>query len=71
MHYHFVLLILLFIILSGIFFISLLFIYIIIINNRFRTDTRELPVLWHQSLLAFVQNYRQDISTGLKIKDFY
>jgi hypothetical protein len=23
-----------------------------------------LPVLWHQSLLSFVQNYRQDISTG-------
>jgi essential nuclear protein 1 len=37
------------------------------INPRFRTDTRELPVLWHQSLLSFVQNYRQDISTGLKI----
>jgi essential nuclear protein 1 len=33
---------------------------------RFRTDTRELPVLWHQSLLSFVQNYRQDISTEQK-----
>lgn len=36
----------------------------IILSIRFRSDTRELPVLWHQSLLAFVQNYRQDISTG-------
>jgi len=33
---------------------------------KFRTDTRELPVLWHQSLLAFVQSYRQDISTEQK-----
>lgn len=33
---------------------------------RFRTDTRELPVLWHQALVAFVQNYRQDISTEQK-----
>jgi essential nuclear protein 1 len=43
------------------------FIELMMINSRFRTDTRELPVLWHQSLLSFVQNYRQDISTGLKI----
>ena len=34
------------------------------LSSRFRSDTRELPVLWHQSLLAFVQHYRQDISTG-------
>ncbi|CAF0825519.1 unnamed protein product [Adineta steineri] len=33
---------------------------------KFRSDTRELPVLWHQSLLSFVQNYRQDISTEQK-----
>lgn len=33
---------------------------------RFRTDTRELPVLWHQALVSFVQNYRQDISTEQK-----
>ncbi|CAF1052910.1 unnamed protein product [Rotaria magnacalcarata] len=33
---------------------------------RFRSDTRELPVLWYQSLLSFVQNYRQDISTEQK-----
>ncbi|CAF1327330.1 unnamed protein product [Adineta ricciae] len=33
---------------------------------KFRNDTRELPVLWHQALLSFVQNYRQDISTEQK-----
>ncbi|CAF2506290.1 unnamed protein product [Rotaria sp. Silwood2] len=33
---------------------------------KFRSDTRELPVLWHQALLAFIQNYRQDISTEQK-----
>lgn len=33
---------------------------------RFRSDQRELPVLWHQSLLAFVQHYRQDVSTEQK-----
>ncbi|UJR35992.1 hypothetical protein I4U23_028732 [Adineta vaga] len=33
---------------------------------KFRSDTRELPVLWHQALLSFVQNYRQDISTEQK-----
>jgi hypothetical protein len=63
MHYHSVLLMLLFIILLGKYFLFSLF-RIIIYLNRFRTDTRELPVLWHQSLLSFVQNYRQDISTG-------
>lgn len=31
---------------------------------RFRSDQRELPVLWHQSLLSFIQHYRQDVSTG-------
>ena len=36
--------------------------------GRFRSDTRELPVLWHQSLLAFVQHYRQDISTGTTVE---
>lgn len=36
---------------------------------RFRNDSRELPVLWHQALLAFVQHYRQDISTGKKKKE--
>ena len=39
----------------------------IIVIIRFRSDKRELPVLWHQSLLSFIQIYRQDISTGLEI----
>ena len=30
---------------------------------RFQTDKRELPVLWHQCLLTFVQRYKQDISS--------
>ncbi|XP_012286765.1 bystin [Orussus abietinus] len=30
---------------------------------RFERDPRELPVLWHQSLLTFVQRYKSDIST--------
>ncbi|GJQ70057.1 putative bystin [Trypoxylus dichotomus] len=29
---------------------------------RFERDTRELPVLWHQALLTFVQRYKADIS---------
>ncbi|ESP00212.1 hypothetical protein LOTGIDRAFT_141157 [Lottia gigantea] len=32
----------------------------------FRSDKRELPVLWHQSLLTFVQRYKEDISTEQK-----
>lgn len=28
---------------------------------RFVGETRELPVLWHQSLLVFVQRYRADV----------
>ncbi|GAB5591283.1 snoRNA-binding rRNA-processing protein [Umbelopsis nana] len=28
---------------------------------RFKNDAREMPVLWHQSLLVFVQRYRQDL----------
>jgi essential nuclear protein 1 len=28
---------------------------------RFKVDTREMPVLWHQSLLVFVQRYKEDI----------
>ncbi|CAM0135695.1 snoRNA-binding rRNA-processing protein [Umbelopsis sp. WA50703] len=31
---------------------------------RFKTDSREMPVLWHQSLLVFVQRYRQDLVSG-------
>lgn len=30
---------------------------------RFQHDSRTLPVLWHQSLLTFVQRYKADIST--------
>ncbi|XP_053382277.1 bystin-like isoform X2 [Mercenaria mercenaria] len=33
---------------------------------RFTTDKRELPVLWHQSLLTFVQRYKEDISSEQK-----
>lgn len=30
---------------------------------RFERDRRELPVLWHQALLTFVQRYKADISS--------
>lgn len=30
---------------------------------RFQRDDRELPVLWHQALLTFVQRYKSDISS--------
>ncbi|KAJ8871151.1 hypothetical protein PR048_027456 [Dryococelus australis] len=30
---------------------------------RFQRDRRELPVLWHQALLTFVQRYKGDVST--------
>ncbi|KAI9496436.1 Bystin-domain-containing protein [Zychaea mexicana] len=29
--------------------------------QRFRNDSREMPVLWHQSLLVFTQRYKQDM----------
>lgn len=32
----------------------------------FTTDTRTLPVLWHQSLLVFTQRYKNDISKAHK-----
>ncbi|XP_044144228.1 bystin [Bufo gargarizans] len=32
----------------------------------FRTDRRELPVLWHQSLLALCQRYKEDLSSEQK-----
>ena len=35
---------------------------------RFLTDKRELPVLWHQALLTFVQRYKQDVSTEQREK---
>ena len=31
-----------------------------------RSDKRELPVLWHQSLLTFCQRYKQDVSSEQK-----
>lgn len=37
-----------------------------VIYFRFTTDKRELPVLWHQSLLTFVQRYKEDISSEQK-----
>ncbi|XP_078276616.1 bystin isoform X2 [Rhinoraja longicauda] len=33
---------------------------------RFGADRRCLPVLWHQSLLTFVQRYKEDLSTEQK-----
>jgi essential nuclear protein 1 len=33
---------------------------------RFVSDRRELPVLWHQALLVFVQNYKADLSSEQK-----
>lgn len=33
---------------------------------RFLSDQRSLPVLWHQSLLTFVQRYKEDISSEQK-----
>jgi len=32
----------------------------------FRSEKRELPVLWHQSLLTFCQRYKQDVSSEQK-----
>lgn len=32
-------------------------------NCRFEHDSRELPVLWHQAFLSFVQRYKADISS--------
>ena len=37
-----------------------------IFMNRFKTDKRELPVLWHQCFLTFVQRYKEDISSEQK-----
>ncbi|GAB6032605.1 hypothetical protein CHUAL_011493 [Chamberlinius hualienensis] len=33
---------------------------------KFQHDKRNLPVLWHQALLAFVQHYKEDISFDQK-----
>jgi len=31
--------------------------------SRFQTDSRSLPVLWHQSLLTFAQRYKDSVSS--------
>jgi hypothetical protein len=33
---------------------------------QFQIDARQLPVLWHQTLLTFVQRYKSDISSEQK-----
>lgn len=33
---------------------------------RFEHDQRELPVLWHQAFLTFIQRYKADISSEQK-----
>ena len=33
---------------------------------RFANDQRELPVLWHQSLLTFIQRYKEDMAVEQK-----
>lgn len=33
---------------------------------RFKQDTRELPVLWHQAFLVFVQRYKADLTQEQK-----
>lgn len=33
---------------------------------RFQTDTRKMPVIWHQALLAFAQRYKEDITAEQK-----
>nr|CAG4645498.1 EOG090X058P [Lynceus sp. MCZ IZ 141354] len=33
---------------------------------RFQLDRRTLPVLWHQSILTFVQRYKEDVSNEQK-----
>nr|KAJ3420315.1 hypothetical protein HK105_005817 [Polyrhizophydium stewartii] len=33
---------------------------------RFKSDPRELPVLWHQALLTFAQRYKEDLTADQK-----
>jgi len=33
---------------------------------QFQNDKRQLPVLWHQAFLTFVQRYKSDVSTDQK-----
>lgn len=39
---------------------------VIYLNCRFINDNRELPVLWHQCLLSFVQRYKRDLAPEQK-----
>jgi len=34
--------------------------------NRFERDRRELPVLWHQCFLVFIQRYKDHLSSEQK-----
>ena len=34
--------------------------------NSFRSDSREMPVLWQQSLLVFCQRYKNDLTVEQK-----
>lgn len=34
--------------------------------DRFQLDSREMPVLWHQSMLTFSQRYKADLSSEQK-----
>ena len=36
------------------------------IFGRFMSEKRKLPVLWHQSLLTFIQRYKEDVASGQK-----
>ncbi|CAJ0942624.1 unnamed protein product, partial [Mesorhabditis belari] len=38
--------------------------------KRFKDETRELPVLWHQALLSFIQRYKLDLTEQQK-KDIF
>lgn len=40
--------------------------FLILKKKRFQNDNRQLPVLWHQSLLTFVQRYKSDVSSDQK-----
>lgn len=37
-----------------------------VLHFRFMSDTRSLPILWHQCLLVFAQRYKEDLSSEQK-----
>ncbi|PSN47734.1 Bystin [Blattella germanica] len=43
-----------------------LYLLVYLFFHRFERDSRELPVLWHQSFLTFAQRYKGDISSEQK-----